>query len=269
MPHTANVTAPITLLGLGRSGTTLLSACFGQHPEFHSCGETGGVIFSMWEGAKATFMPVPRPAFRDTDEKCAYFVQSALMALSPSDRPHWFHKPAGLPVWHLNLGRQQGQRGALSNFPVEWYWEVMCKSFPDGHFITVLRNPFDIAISRKQHTDWTFAAVLNDVVTYYEILAYGQEHFSKILFFEDLVADVEGSLRGICEACGVPFHEAMLKGAQKSQAPVEGRGPRRDHRDDWALFEDFELSADRRDLLLSTWEGLGRELAMPEGLKIA
>ena len=187
MPNSENITRPVTLLGLGRSGTTLMSKTFAQHSEFQSCDETGGLIFSVWEGAKQTFMTLEREFWHlsdNPDQKAAFYVQTTLEAACPSDKPRWFHKPAGLPFTYMDFEKLPGTRGANTGIPVEWYWTVLRQSFPDATFMTILRNPFDIAVSRMQHSKWTPSHVLDSAAKYMESFLYGREHFELVLSFE-------------------------------------------------------------------------------------
>lgn len=272
MPNPQNITAPVTLLGVGRSGTTLVSAAFEKHPEFHSAGESGGMIFSVWEGAKSTYMPLPRAHWdlaSDLDARSAYYVQAAMMALCPSSKRRWFQKPAGFPIWHLNTGALPGKRTEVTGFPVEWYWDVLRKSFPDAKFLTVLRNPFDVALSRREHTNWDLTDVLMSSVQFCEVLEYRRDAFCSIVSFTDLIGDFEGTLRTIADAAAFKFDTRMLSAIKENQAPVKGRAPKPDHMDSWSAFEGLEIRRDHLQVMQRTWNDLGMELKVPAGLIVS
>lgn len=272
MPNEANVRSPLTLIGLGRSGTSLFQAAFANHSEFQICGETGGIIFSVWEGAKASFMPLPQRYWTlfesDQDEKCAYYVREVLNALCPSDAKHWFHKPAGLPVKHLSFKRIPGVRSALTKFPVEWYWNVLGKLFSDGRFLTIVRNPFDIMISRKEHTRWSFNETWKDIIAVYEIYEYGRNRLHHVIRFDDLIKDFEATIRKVCEGAGVAFEAQMLRALETNQAGVAKRGPVLTHRDAWNALDGFEVDRRELEVVARQWEKWGWQLDVPEKIAV-
>lgn len=267
MPNDANVTSPVTLLGIGRSGTSLIAASFGLRQDFIDCGETGGLIFGMWEGAKLSFVPMAREYWElfATDEgaKCSFYVQESLKALFPSDRPNWFQKPAGLPLDFLNLNVMPGIRSPVSGFPVEWYWNVFDRSFPNGRFVTVLRNPFDVALSRLEHSGWNAEAVLRDCVKIYEIIEHGWDKFKSIMIFDDLVSDFPTAIRKLCADIDVPFDPVMLNAAERNHAAVAGRGPLATHKEKWDQLAGVNLSSAEINLFQRVWCRLGRDLEIP------
>ena len=272
MPNDRNVSSPVTLIGLGRSGTSLLQAAFEQHSEFQVCGETGGMVFSVWEGAKSTFMPFPQAYWEifevDEDAKCAYYVNEVIKAICPSDARYWFQKPAGLPIKHLNRRRILGERGKLSGFPIEWYWCVLLKLYSAGKFITVVRNPFDIMISRKDHSRWAFRDIWKDIVSVYEIYDCDHARLDHVINFEELIVDFKFSLQYLCLKIGIDFQPAMLEAIAINQAGISKRGPVMTHRDSWVAFDGFQVDQAALDLIASCWNKWGWDLQLPRGLKV-
>ncbi|MEL7106569.1 MAG: sulfotransferase [Pseudomonadota bacterium] len=272
MPNPGNVTRPVTLLGLGRSGTTLMSKTFARHSQFQSCDETGGLIFGVWEGSKQTFMPLDVEDWHladKPDEKAAFYVQKTLAATCPSDKPRWFHKPAGIPFTYMDFHKLPGARGPVTQIPVEWYWTVLRKTFPEATFMTILRNPFDVAVSRMQHTNWKPVDVLQSAAKYMEIFLYGRDHFDLVLSFEELTDDYEASIRRACLAAGCDFEPGMLTAKTKNHAAVEGRAPKSHHRDDWSVFADLEIPQSYIALFEEVWDVLGRPFEAPSTMQLS
>jgi hypothetical protein len=273
LPNESNVTAPITLLGLGRSGTSLLADSFNRRKDFSNCGETGGFIFGTWEGAKQSFVPHPREYWelfaKDSDAKSAFYVRETLKAFFPSDRPHWFQKPAGLPMTFLNWRALPGKRSPISNFPVEWYWNVFTRSFPDGKFITVIRDPFDVALSRADHSGWEVQDTLKIIVHVYEIIEYGWNNFASIVLFDELVADFTGTMQKVCADLSITFDASMAESIKENHAPAAGRSPAVSHRKRWDELSSVELQSSEIDVFQNTWGRLGRSLSIPDSIRVS
>ncbi|MEZ6109401.1 MAG: sulfotransferase, partial [Pirellulaceae bacterium] len=117
MPNSRNVESPISLVGLGRSGTTVLQAAFGRHPAVQVCGETFGIISSLWAGSMTSFLEndflhqAQSPLKQD--EKAAHYIRACMCALCPGERPHWFHKPIGMPKF-LNWKWLPGDKSPIT-----------------------------------------------------------------------------------------------------------------------------------------------------------
>ncbi|WP_193143402.1 sulfotransferase [Fluviibacterium sp. MJW13] len=60
MPNRTNLTAPICLVGLGRSGTTLVTNIFRRHPGFQSLGETANLVYSTFRHIEKS-LPISGP----------------------------------------------------------------------------------------------------------------------------------------------------------------------------------------------------------------
>ena len=94
MPNLTNADSPITLLGIGRSGTSLLDACFRAHRNIQSIDETSGLIFSVANGAHSAQIPAAHK-FADRYDFDGYAIRQLLIALEPSDRERWFRVVMG------------------------------------------------------------------------------------------------------------------------------------------------------------------------------
>jgi hypothetical protein len=267
LPNDSNITAPVTLLGIGRSGTSLIGASFGLRPDFSNCSETGGLIFGAWEGAKQSFVPHPREYWslfaEDDDEKSAYFVREMLKGALPSDQPYWFQKPAGLPIDFLAWQRLPGARAPVTNFPVEWYWNVFQKSFPNSRYVTVFRDPFDVALSSVEFSGWDARGTLLAIVRIYEIIEYGWDKFQSIVLFDDMISDFEGTMRAMCSDIGIPFDPSMTKAIESNHSPVVQRSHKLNHRERWPELSGVRLKRAEIDVLERVWHRLGRELTIP------
>jgi len=180
-PHT-----PIFIVGMPRSGTTLLEQILASHPAVHGAGE---------------LPDLPRLAGPTDTDRCASLAASYLAAqrrLAPAaaaivDK---------LPDNFLRIG-------------------VIRMAIPGAKIIHVLRDPIDTCLScfsKLFSDDHPYSYDLAELGRYY--LAYQDlmAHWRRILppgamldiAYEDIVADLEGQARRLLAFCGIPFHESCL-----------------------------------------------------------
>lgn len=211
---------PLFVVGMWRSGTSLLYALLNQHPQ----------IALMYEGD----LPLLWPLF--------------LGGKSKSDwRERW-------EFWNSALTRHQLQRGkfpsqvagvraatelAYREYAGDAIWgckspsyhdamEQLARDFPGARFIVIYRNPADVCRSivraaRKASWFSRSGMILRALLGYAEMkkgadrLAEqgGQVH---LLQYEELVREPESVLKGICEFLQIPFDPRMvsLENAERS-----------------------------------------------------
>jgi Sulfotransferase family len=261
MPNSSNATRPVTLVGLGRSGTTLLEACFKAHPRMQTLNETSGLIFGLAAGAFESPLPA-KSNFTDPYSYAGFAIRTALTALEPSDKPFWFHKPGGLPKlinWEWQEGRRTG-----SGFPVEWYWRIMKAAFPGALFVTSLRNPWDVVLSWERYIGWRQEDVWQDVADIYEMLDTGSANIGCWLFFDDLVAAPDETLRRVLSFAGIPFHPAVVSGFRCPQAMRPGHSPKPNHQEDWHRCIPPPITPAQAARIVKVWSDAGRSFQSPE-----
>jgi Sulfotransferase family len=211
---------PVFVVGMWRSGTSLLYALLNQHPQ----------IALMYEGDLPLLWRLFRKgkAKRDWLERWEFWngalsrheidtrtlpveVTSLRAAMEAVYRQH-----AGLAMWGCKSPN---------------YFDCMVRlaeEFPEGRFIVIYRNPADICRSvlrAGQKSRW-FAKSgmsLRALVGYREMkreasrLAARGAHLYE-LQYEDMVNDPTGVLTGICQFLEIPFDPRMvsLEGADRS-----------------------------------------------------
>ncbi len=213
-------TGPLFVVGMWRSGTSLLYALLNQHPQ----------IALMYEGD----LPLMWPLF--------------LGGKSKSDWPERWE------FWNSALSRHQLQRGkipsqvaglhaatelAYRQYSGDAIWgcksptyhdamEQLARDFPAARFIVIYRNPADICRSivragRKASWFSRSGMTLRALLGYAEmkkgadrIAANGMQ--VHLLQYEELVREPEGVLRGICDFLQVPYDPRMvsLENAERS-----------------------------------------------------
>ena len=178
----ADLLSPITLVGIGRSGTTLLENVFKSCEDVYATGETGGLIFGTYIGSEASFFHSPILDYSNREVYKSSVVRALFDKLFPindNNYKHWFHKPAGIPKfipW-----KQYREESDNSEFPVTWYWHVMNEVFPNSKYICVLRNPWEIVISRVVFSGWKEEGGWEDIKILYDILNYNKSNIYFVL----------------------------------------------------------------------------------------
>jgi hypothetical protein len=161
-----------------------------------------------------------------------------------------------------------GFRSPLTNFPVEWYWKVLLTCFPAGNIITVIRNPFDVLVSRRDHTRWDPIESIRDLICTYEIYEYGWNFIKHKALFSDIVQNFDGYIRSVCGILELDFDPVMLSAQQTSHAPVPNRGPKLDHIDEWSTLPALILSRAEFECVERVWDMLGAPLVVAPSLRI-
>jgi tetratricopeptide (TPR) repeat protein len=185
---------PIVILGLPRSGTTLLEHMLSAHPSVQAGGE---LPFWSFRGPELEDQNPGLPAPEDL-AKAAADYEAALRRVAPP--------PARV----------------TDKMPLNFLWAgLIALARPDALIIQCHRNRLDTALSI--HATWFNArmpfptggeALVAYIQTYERLMAHWRailpdNRFLRIAY-EDLVTDPAPKLRHVFESCGLPWHEACL-----------------------------------------------------------
>lgn len=210
---------PIFIVGLPRSGTTLIEAVLGAHSKVFACGE--------------------RPAMRQI-----------LHAYLELDRTGAVPDEATLAKWREEYFRTlpaTGDAACVTDKHPRNLEAVglIAQLFPDARVLIVRRNPVETGLSifRQEFSKyWDFAHRLADIGHFYggcaRLAAHWQERHPALVTtiqYEDFVADFERSARALVASCGLEWEPACLDYARSPRAiatfsGVEVRGPIADMR---------------------------------------
>ncbi|WP_237056094.1 sulfotransferase family protein [Marilutibacter chinensis] len=205
---------PIFVIGMPRTGTTLVDRILGSHPEVHTAGELPnfGFLLKRLSGSRT-------PALLDADtlSRSAPIDAARLgQAYIDSTRPGTGHTPRftdKLPHNFLYAGH-------------------IARALPNARIVCLHRDPVDTCLSNfrqlfsqgSQHYDYSFD--LLDTGRYYLQFKRLMEHWERVLpgrilslDYEDIVDDQEACTRRLLEFCGLPWNEACLA-FERNQAPV-------------------------------------------------
>jgi tetratricopeptide (TPR) repeat protein len=206
---------PIFVVGMPRTGTTLVDRIISSHPRVHSAGELSnfGVLLKRMSGSRTRNLLDP-----DTVTRAAAVADWSSLgrAYVASTRPGTGHVPHfvdKLPHNFLYLG-------------------FIARALPNARIICLRRDPMDTCLSNfrqlfeqnSPYYDYSFD--LLDTGRYYLGFDRLMAHWQRVLpgrilevRYEDIVEDQEASTRMLLQFCGLPWDDTCLA-FERNQAPV-------------------------------------------------
>jgi tetratricopeptide (TPR) repeat protein len=199
-PPASGPATPIFIVGMPRSGTTLLDSALGGHADISSGGELPAMpsmltaFFEWADGAKWGGGAIPGPIVQQMRESYLrqygdYGIETARFVTDKN------------PLNFLSVG-------------------LIRHVFPDAPVIHIRRNPLETGFSifRNNFTKaWRFTNALEDIGHYYGQYARMMEHWSAVLGagmasvrYEELVGDFEGELRRLLAYIGLEWDPNCL-----------------------------------------------------------
>jgi tetratricopeptide (TPR) repeat protein len=199
--------APIFILGMPRSGSTLVEQILASHPQAIGTGEVGEIpeFFARWE-ARA----------------------SAGRTRAGLSGDHWAAPPILLDeaaaqrqaAEFLALAAQTGaERITVKNLANHFYVGLIATLFPGARIIYCRREPLDVCLSCyfQNFESADFAWSLADIGFYYRRYANLMDHWRRVLpapihevSYEELVQDQEKVTRALLAYCGLNWDERCL-----------------------------------------------------------
>jgi tetratricopeptide (TPR) repeat protein len=205
---------PIFVLGMPRSGTTLVERVLSSHPQVYSAGELQnfGVELKRLSGSRSPYMLDPDTIARGRQVDWRRLGRNYLASTRPATaaKPHFVDK---LPHNFLYAG-------------------FIAQALPQARIICLRRNPMDTCLSNfrqlfaqtSPYYDYSFD--LLDTGRYYLLFERLMAHWRRVLpgrilevEYEELVANQESSTRRLLEHCGLPWHDGCLH-FERNPAPV-------------------------------------------------
>lgn len=193
---------PVFIIGLPRSGTTLVEQILASHPQIFGGGELKllGELYLRLEDMAARN---PGLASEDILEQMA---------------PEW---RAEFQAKLTDIGGA-GHAFVTDKMPLNYPYAGMARAlFPEAKFIFLKRDAMDNCLSMyfQPLTDSYPASVdLGDLGRYYRRFEAYLDHWRTVLGggwadlkYEDLVSDQEGETRNLIDFLGLPWDEACLK----------------------------------------------------------
>lgn len=205
---------PIFILGMPRTGTTLVERILGSHSGVVSAGELNN--FSL---------------------ELIRLVGKALGPKRPS-RLEFVVATAGVDFRALGeayIASTRPLRGASPHFidklPFNFlYTGLIHLALPRAKIINLQRHPMDTcyAVYKQLFRDaYPFSYDLDELGQYYIVYHRLMQHWNAVmpgvihtLRYEALVADIEGEARRLLEHCGLPWEDQCLRFHENTQASM-------------------------------------------------
>ena len=270
MPSDVTITAPISVFGAPRSGTTLVSEILRLHSDTNvsHIGETGNLIFGLWHGlefAKGVTLPTRRgERVLSADERSAEVIRDTLIKMFPDQNRRWFHKPIGLP----KAVSEKFEDNDWDDAAV-WYWNAFRSTFPDGRAIFLLRHPCDVVISQKAFMGfeesslwWSYAFVMH-------LMAHRSAPRGVVVRFERLLENREEGVRKMFAAADLRFEPHVLEAFEVAHVPDTKRkmapdATSRTRRAQWDQLDPSQLKPAHRLAIEQAFATFGESFEWPE-----
>jgi hypothetical protein len=212
-PNTVPTAAPF-IVGLSRSGTTLLRLMLDSHPDVAIPPETHFIpdVAKACQSApdpRAAFVPALTSAWRWPD----FHLESDLLAARIAELEP-FDVGGGLRIFYGLYADRHGKRrwGDKTNYLSNL--TLVQALLPEAHFVHIVRDGRDVAVSIKDL--WWGPSSAGEAATYWDSgIRRARDQVPHLLHYvevryEDLVLDTEQQLRKICEFIQLPWHPSML-----------------------------------------------------------
>ncbi len=197
--------APIFIVGMPRTGTTLLERCLGQHPEILAAGELPHFANALTAAALA-------------HRKAARLSRQDLIATAPQ------LDLRALGEDYLSRCRPQAHTRAhfIDKLPLNYlYCGLIHRALPAARIIHLTRHPLASchAMYKTLFKDaYPFSYDFDDLARYYAGYRSLMRHWHAAMpgvildvSYEGLVGDLKSELRRVLAYCGLEWHDACLE----------------------------------------------------------
>jgi tetratricopeptide (TPR) repeat protein len=203
---------PIFIVGLPRTGTTLVERILASHSAVFPAGELNQFSLALVPLVQGAALPrrLSRLEFVEASARVDFHAlgRAYLTATQPlrDSRPHFIDK---LPFNFLYAG-------------------LIHLALPRARIVNVQRHPMDtcFAVFKQLFRDaYPFSYDLDELAQYYVAYQRLMQHWNAVMpgvihtiRYEALVADVEGEARRLLEYCGLPWQDQCLRFHENPQA---------------------------------------------------
>ena len=206
-------TLPIFIVGMARSGSTLVEQVLASHPEVYGAGEIK-LISRSFSDLRRAFPDLPGFPEIGAHMKASHYEHIAR---------HYLDGIASLSEDASFITDK-----LLSNF---FLLGIIYKAFPNARVIHTVRNPVDTCLSsytKLYKDEMPFSYDLSELGRYYKRYQALMDHWKRVLppgymleiKYEDMVATLEEKAKEIVAFCGLDWDEQCLR-FHDSDRPVK------------------------------------------------
>lgn len=204
---------PIFIVGMPRTGTTLVERILSSHPSVFSAGELTNFGLVLKRATGTTSNRVLDPETLAAGTRCDFATLGA--AYVESTRPRTGHTERFIDKMPLNF----------------FYVPLIQRALPNARIICLRRNPLDACLSNYRQlfatgfSYYNYAFDLLDTGRYYAAFDRLSAHWRATtpsyveVRYEDVVEHTEREARRLVEFCGLPWDPRCLA-FQDNAAPV-------------------------------------------------
>jgi tetratricopeptide (TPR) repeat protein len=195
---------PIFVIGLPRSGTTLVERILGSHSSMSSAGELDCFARSLVEAARAKTgrAAIPRPELVSI---------SATLDFAALGRDYLASARAAFG----------GSGRFIDKMPLNYlYCGLIRRALPGARIVHVVRHPMAVCHAMYKtlfKSGYPFSYDLREIAKYYAAYVRLMAHWRRTLpgaiheiRYEDLVADQQGETRRLLQHCGLEWEDGCL-----------------------------------------------------------
>jgi tetratricopeptide (TPR) repeat protein len=206
--------APIFIIGMPRTGTTLLDRMISSHPDVYSAGELQNFATLLQQASNSR---APLLSVADIAAHTSHIDWPRLgTAYVDSTRPATADKPRFIDKMPHNF----------------LYAGFIARALPNARIICLRRDPLDTCLGNFRHLFdpesgfYDYSLDLLDIGRYYIQFDRLMAHWREVLPgrileipYESLVESPEASTRQLLAFCGLPWNDACLR-SESNTAPV-------------------------------------------------
>jgi hypothetical protein len=259
MPKKDNLLSPLTLIGNGRSGTSLVLKMFEKREDTFVVGETANMIHSVWDSLSRS-LPSCRIPDAEKTHKQIYqqSVRSTFLRAFNTEHDFWFQKPIGVPSVRAFYKNDE-------EF-ITWYWETFKAVFPKAKCFSVIRHPLDVLVSSYSYWGRDYTQMTKSHTTMAKILTHKDSMVDYVLVYEKLLANPEKEVRKLCDYLEIPYSASMLEAMKRVHVPKIGadvqeveqiskerKGKQFSHSERWSEVPDTALTQELIDATEGVW----------------
>lgn len=202
-PRRASSVVPVFVVGMPRSGSTLIEQILASHPRVHGAGELEELEKLTNSVSNARGERLSYPDFvPHLDSNALHRMGQAYLSRLPSLPEGKSHVVDKLPINFINVG-------------------LIRLILPQAKIIHTMRDPIDTCVScysRLFSTGQEFSYDLAELGRYYRRYAELMNHWRDVLpagsmlevSYEEVVRDLEGQARRLIDYCGVPWDDRCV-----------------------------------------------------------